>query len=261
MSRFRLVGTGATKVLLLPGLTGTQRGFDAMLALGDTERFQFAVLDYRGYGGAIAVAGEYSMAEIVADAVDLIAVLGWEELILAGHSIGALAAQMVAVAMPGRIQGLILLAGMHAGGGSRLPERRQLLKEAAYSRDQRIALVEGGSGGRYRPGFARAVVDDSWDEIRPAAFAGYAASAAETDVRDQVRHCGMPALVVVGELDPVNTAQLAQATTLDWLPNAVLEIVEGVGHYPMLEAPARSMALIEAFAGGMVVRTSGTVRT
>ncbi|MFD2272672.1 alpha/beta fold hydrolase [Undibacterium arcticum] len=52
MNTFTTVGVGGTKVLLLPGLFGANEAFDAMLAFADTERFQYVVMDYRGYGRA-----------------------------------------------------------------------------------------------------------------------------------------------------------------------------------------------------------------
>jgi len=249
MNTFKVVGNGNIKVLLLPGLLGTQDAFDAMLAYADFERFQYAVMDYRGYGQSRRRPGLYTLGEIVTDATRMIDYLGWDSFTVAGHSLGALAAQMLALAMPARVSGLVSLAGMSAAGGARDPQRRQMLREAAQDPARRQAIVEAGTSGQYTPGFAAAVVRAGWDAIAPEAFAGYAHSAAETDISAQVKDSALRTLVLVGERDPANSASVARDGTMQWYRQATLEVLAGAGHYPMLEVPARTISAIERFAG------------
>lgn len=146
LTTFRVVGTGDTKVLFLPGLFGANEAFDAILAFADTMRFQYVVMDYRGYGCSKRMSGQYTLSEVVADAIRLLDDLGWAETHLIGHSIGALVSQMLAVEAPGRIQSLISLAGMNARGASSDQSRIRMLDEAAHHLDQRIALIHMGVG-------------------------------------------------------------------------------------------------------------------
>lgn len=250
MTTYKIVGTGSTKVLLLPGLMGTQAAFDAMLAFADLERFQYAVMDYRGYGASRHRDGLFTLAEIAADAAALAGHLDWQRFAIAGHSIGALAGQMAALAMPDKVQGLVSVAGMNGGGGARDPKRRQLLLDAASDLDKRIALIDAGSGRQYGAGFARAVAQSSWEQIAPAAMTAYAEDAAATDLAQRVAGSALPLLAIVGELDPVNTADRARASTLLWYRRSSLDLFQGVGHYPMIEAPARTVGAIERFVAG-----------
>jgi pimeloyl-ACP methyl ester carboxylesterase len=136
---------------------------------------------------------------------------------------------------------------MSARGGSRDESRQRLLAEAADDFKKRVAIVTAGTSGRYTKGFAASVVKASWDEIAPQAFAGYAKSASQIDIRREVDGAEVPMLVVVGDLDPVNTAELARETSLQWYRNAMLEIFPQVGHYPMIEAPAATISAVENF--------------
>ena len=92
MTILRTVGAGTSKVLVLPGLFGANMAFDAMLEYADCERFQYVVVEYRGYGTAKNDLGLYSLREIVTDVVRLLDYLGWVKVHLIGHSAGALAA-------------------------------------------------------------------------------------------------------------------------------------------------------------------------
>lgn len=249
MTTFKIVGDGSIKVLLLPGLMGTQSGFDAMLAFADLELFQYAVMDYRGYGDSRHHEGRFTVAEIAADAAALVDDLGWRQVAVVGHSIGALVAQLLGRARPAQVFALVSVAGMSGSAGARDPQRRQLLADAATSLAARVALVDAGSGRQYGPGFARAVARSSWQQIEAAAFAAYGRDAAATDIAPPASSSVLPVLVIVGECDPVNTAERARASTLQWYRQSSLIVLQGIGHYPMIEAPAHTLTAIERFVG------------
>ncbi|GAA4356358.1 alpha/beta hydrolase [Variovorax defluvii] len=245
MKSFKLIGRGPNKVILFPGLLGTRDAFDEMLAYADLDRFQYAVGEYRGYGESRGEPGLYTLREVVVDAVRLVDYLGWPTFAAAGHSLGGLAAQMLAIALPQRVCAIVLIAGLAASGASRDPGRRQWLQELADSRQRREELVALGAGGLCAPAMARAVVDRSWGRIDGRALVSYAADAAQTDVHEQVRELPAPLLAIVGEKDSNCSAAAARETTLAWYRQATLEVLPGVGHYPPLEAPVATVALLE----------------
>ena len=84
MKSHKLVGTGPLKVLLFPDVLGTRDSFDDMLKYADTDAFQYAAGEYRGYGQSRAEPGLMTLREIVLDAVRTIEFLGWTELAVAG---------------------------------------------------------------------------------------------------------------------------------------------------------------------------------
>lgn len=251
MKSFKLVGRGPNKVILLPGLLGTRDAFDEMLAYADLDRFQYAVGEYRGYGESRTEPGLHNLREVVVDAVRLVDYLGWSTFSVAGHSLGALVAQMLAIALPQRVCAIVLIAGLAASGASRDPGRRQWMQELANSRQRREELVAVGAGGLFTPAMARAVVERTWNLIDGQALASYAADASQTDVHAQVQDIAAPVLAIVGENDSSCSASAAQETTLRWYRQASLEVVPGVGHYPPIEAPVATIALLERHVGAV----------
>ncbi|MGO4326089.1 alpha/beta fold hydrolase [Cupriavidus sp. 2TAF22] len=250
MMSFKLTGTGARKVMLFPGLLGTRDAFDDMLRWADLDAFQYVAVEYRGYGQARKERGLMTLREAVIDATRLADFLGWRQFAVAGHSLGALTAQMLAVALPQRVDAIVSIAGLNARGGSNDPQRLQTLQAAAESAQRRAELVAAGTANRYAAAFARAVVQASWDSIDAAAFASYARDASRTDISQQVEGSERPILVLVGEHDAVNTEAAARATTLQWYRDATVQVLAGAGHYPLLETPAATSAALESFLLG-----------
>ena len=247
MNSFKLVGSGPKKFLFFPGLLGTQDAFDDALQYADLANSQYAVMNYRGYGSMINAQGRRNLGEIVTDAFRLIEYLGWSEITLVGHSVGALAAQMTAIALPGRTKGIVSLAGLSLAGGGGDATRLQRIREAATDLDKRIAMVHAGTAAQYTETFSRTIASATWNQISQDAFSSYGSDGVNTSITPPPGKLDTPILVVVGELDPGNTVAAAKATTMTYYKNATLEVLPAVGHYPMFEAPARVMSLIDKF--------------
>jgi pimeloyl-ACP methyl ester carboxylesterase len=245
MTTFKLIGRGPSKVLLFPGLLGTRDAFDDMLRYADLDAFQYVVFEYRGYGQARDEAGLFTLHEAVIDAVRVVEFLGWTKLAVVGHSLGALVAQMLAVAFPNRIEAIVSIAGLSAKGASADPERRSFMQQLAHSLEKREALVKSGTAGRYMPGVTRALATSTWLEIDGNALARYAHDASRTDIHEQVGSLDAPILVLVGEHDPNCSAAVARDTTLCWYRHAALQILRGAGHYPLFETPAATLSALE----------------
>jgi pimeloyl-ACP methyl ester carboxylesterase len=224
MNSFKLVGRGVRKVLLFPGLIGTRDAFDDMLRYADLDAFQYAVVEYRGYGHSRSEAGLLTLREVVMDAVRLVDYLCWDKFTAAGHSLGALAAQMLAVALPHRVKAIVsIAAGLSAKGASAKVRRLAFMQELAHSREKRKALVNGRTGSHYTH------------------------DASRTDIPAGVQQLDTPILVLVGEHDPNCTEAAARETTLEWYRHATLRVLKGAGHYPMFETPSATLSEIEQY--------------
>lgn len=247
MKSYKLVGTGPQKVLLFPGLMGTKDAFDAMLNYADVERFQYAVVDYRGYGALKCMEGLFTLREAVVDACKLVEYLGWKKVAVGGHSLGALTAQMLAVAMPHRTAAIVSIAGVSARGAAPDPARAALMAEAATSAEKRQQIVKGGTANRCSDAFARALVAATFDQISPTAFASYANDASHTDIREQVKDLPHPVLAIVGESDPACSERSARETTANFFRQAEIQVIPGASHYPPYEAPVETISSLERF--------------
>ena len=82
----------------------------------DTQHFNYAFMDYRGYGARKGSGGPYTIAQIGHDALALADHLGWQRFSLVGHSMGGLGIQQVLADAPARVQALVGITPVPASG-------------------------------------------------------------------------------------------------------------------------------------------------
>ena len=163
---------------------------------------------------------------------------------LVGHSMGALICQHIAADAPEAVASLALFGALLEPA----PAARAALAERA--REARVAgmagIAEAVRAGSLGPAAARgaagAFVRESVLRQSPAGYAAQCEALAAAPPAPHVAiHC--PTLLVHGADDAV--APLAAARRLrDSIDRARLEILPDVGHWPMLEAPARAAELL-----------------
>lgn len=103
-------GNGPT-IVLLPGLTANANEFDGLIKAGLSPRFRVLVPDLRGRGQTEKPVTGYSMADHAADVLGLLELLGLQQVIMGGHSFGALLTLYIAAHHPERIRKMIIIDG------------------------------------------------------------------------------------------------------------------------------------------------------
>lgn len=243
----RTVGTGPHKVLVLHDWFGTSAGWGEFPDLLDPDTFGYAFLDYRGYGERIAVDGEFTLAEIAADALALVDQLGWDTFSLVGHSMGAKAAQRILADAPARVRRLAAVAPVPASAYPLEGEAHELFHGAVQYPANRRAILDLVTGHRACGRWLDRMTARSVVGSRPEAFAGYLADWTTQDFAAKVAGSPLPVGVFVGEHDPALSAELMRHTWLTHYPNAELTVLANSGHYPMHEIPVAFATALEAF--------------
>jgi proline iminopeptidase len=199
---------------------------------------------------------------------------GLQHVTLLGHSWGAGVAALYASRYPERVERLVIVDGIPL----QHKELAQAFQELAARRDSstrtqmqkwweaRVANPGDTTACRayyvlwFRPFFAdsSAASRSQGDFCAGTAAARrnkiasvdrfVAASLGEWDWRPALRRVGAPALVIHGSADvlPVEGGREWAAT----LPNARLVVLEGVGHFPYLEAPDAFFTAVDVFLRG-----------
>ncbi len=240
-------GAGSARVLVLHGWLGDWSVFQAMTPALDPDAFTFAFLDVRGYGRSKDQAGPYDMAMIASDAAALADALGWETFAVVGHSMGGKAALRLAVDHPARVERILALTPVWAGAAPFDAPTRGLFFGAVQDRSLRAAIIDNTTGGRHPKAWSRAMAERSAADSTDAAFEAYARSWIDDDFEAAARTIGQEVLVVVGRHDAGVTEDAVRATWLAQLPSARLEVLDGAGHYPMIETPLALAGIFERF--------------
>jgi pimeloyl-ACP methyl ester carboxylesterase len=245
---YQTFGTGPHRVIALHGWFGNQTTYDPMWDALSPEEFTYVFPAYRGYGLSRRLTGEYSIAEIASDVIELADHLRFERFSLIGHSMGGKAIQRILADAPDRVRRLVAITPVPASGVPFDDDTKAAFRSAVNNPDVRRGIVSFSVGGRP---LSKTWLDRTAGVPRlpgnPDAFAGYFESWAIGDFSEEIRGKPTPVKVIVGEFDGALTPELMQATYLAWYPNAELEVMKNAGHYPMDETPVALASSIEAF--------------
>ncbi|HEY7960325.1 MAG TPA: alpha/beta hydrolase [Solirubrobacteraceae bacterium] len=242
-------------LLLIMGMSGTQRHWGEPF-LSDLRRdFEVIVYDHRGVGESSRMAQPFTIAELAQDAAGLLAALDIARAHVVGISMGGMIAQELVLAHPQLIDTLTLGCTYCGGEGSSLTTQDVLqeLTEAALSGDRDRALRAAWEAN---VSAELAADPGAWETFRaigreravalPVVMAQMQAIGGhDTSIRlDGVR---APTLVVHGTADqmiPVANAHVIAGH----IPDARVEIFDGVGHLFFWERPQRSAELVRGHA-------------
>jgi pimeloyl-ACP methyl ester carboxylesterase len=250
-------------LLLIHGIAGTFENWEAVFDLLAREHTVVAP-NLPGHGESAPAAGDYSLGAMASGLRDLLIALGHEHATLVGHSLGGGIAMQFAYQFPEMTERLVLVSSGGLG-----PEVSLLLRAAALpgadlfisatagpGRIAGSALARGLATVGLRPQTDIAEVARGYSSLsdrgRRAAFLATLRAVVSTegqrvDAADRLYLTeGTPVLIIWGERDrmiPAHHGERAHQA----IPRSRLEIFEGVGHLPQLEAPGRFVAVLERF--------------
>jgi pimeloyl-ACP methyl ester carboxylesterase len=240
-------------VLLIQGMSGSHVAWgDAFLA-GLGEDLDLVAYDHRGVGDSTPQTDPFTIAQLADDAAGVLDALGWESAHVLGISMGGMVAQELALRHPERIRTLTLGCTYPGGAEARLadPALIQELAGALMSGDRELALRTG-----FKANLSAAFVADEahFEPFHAMATAVPVAvpvimlqmqAVMGHDASGRLASIAAPTLVVHGTEDrmlPVANGELIAQL----VPDARLELLEGVGHMFWWEQPERSAALVRS---------------
>lgn len=231
-------------LLLIHGLGYARWGWEPVVEpLART--FDVISFDNRGIGGSDAPPGPYTVAEMAADAVQVLDEAGVERAHVAGTSLGGMVAQELALGRRERVDRLVL-ACTHPGGPKAfpMPQRTVELMEARATMRE---YVENALEPDPRPELVDRILEHRKRTAQPfEPWAAQAAAAAAFDAYDRLGSLAAPTLVQHGDgdlvVDPRNAELLAAA-----IPDARTSVYAGAGHLFMWQEPARFVRELKEF--------------
>lgn len=247
--------TGAGDPLVLIHGLATTRDIWSLVVPTLARQRRLITLDVPGFGSSSPAGEGFELDQVADRIVDGLGSRGIDAPFdLAGHSLGAGIAVTLASARPDLVRRLILVAPAGLHPRRRLPAsvlapaitrmfaaRRRLAPLTDFALGRQILLAMAvADGSSVSPTHARMMVEASNHATRIAD--GFATVAA-TDLRPRLRDITAPLGLIWGERDltiPVRGAGHVRAAR----PDALLEVIPGAGHVPMVEKPdafARSL--------------------
>lgn len=242
-------------LLAIMGMSGTALHWGEPFLAALRENFEVIAYDHRGVGASSRLEGQLSIAQLAEDAAGLLEALELESAHVLGISMGGMVAQELALGHPELVRTLTLGCTYCGGEGSSqaAPEVIQRLFEAMSSGDRERAIRAGWeinvSAGKAADTEAYATflqIAERRAVAVPVVIAQAQAILAH-DTNARLSQLEMPTLVIHGTEDqmlPVGNGQMIA----ERIPQARLELFDGVGHLFFWERPLESAELIRSLA-------------
>ncbi len=242
-------------VVLVHGV-GLDHGMWAAQAAELAKRFQVIRYDLWGHGLSAPPPSPASLDDFVRQLVLLLDRLRQDKMALVGFSMGALIAQAFATAHPDRLTHLVLC---HAVFQRSPAERRAVAARVEQlAAGGPAATTEAAIDRWFTQGFRDARADQV-EAIRRRLLTndpeGYLAAyrvfaTADAQAGNRLSQVTCPVLVMTGADDPGSTPAMARALG-DVLPDARVEILPGLRHMAIMEAPGLfNRMLVEFLSSG-----------
>ncbi|RKG92687.1 alpha/beta fold hydrolase [Corallococcus terminator] len=244
---YRVLGDGPRTVVLVHGWMVSGSVWDAMIEKLDLTGLRLVVPDHRGTGKSGRPTSGYSLEQY---AKDVLAVADHSEakrFALVGHSMGGQIAKWVASEAPERVSGLVLLNSVPASGLPLPPDAAGLFRTSAGDREKQKTIL-GLACKQLSPESLENLLKDSGDVSKDAIEQCFDAWTAG-GFAHRLASITAPTLVVATD-DPFLPPVFLKQAVVALIQNARLTHLPGPGHYPQVERPAETAALLGSFLAG-----------
>jgi 3-oxoadipate enol-lactonase len=234
-----------------PLFMGSSLGTDKRLwesigtALSDSRRV--IRYDHRGHGTSPTPSGDYTLAHIAEDALELMDSLGIQRADYCGVSMGGMVGMWLAVHHPARIRRLVLCST-----SAHMAPQQPWIDRAVLVRAEGMAAVVEPTLERWLTDDFRLSASAGVELTRaqligtaPQGYAGCAMAVGEMDLRDDLRSITASTLVIVADDDPSTPPTHGEAIA-SAIPGAEVIRVSG-RHLALVEHPERFISVISEF--------------
>jgi pimeloyl-ACP methyl ester carboxylesterase len=216
--------------------------------------YRVVTYDLLGHGDSAKPSGPYHMVQMVDQLHQLIGDLGVERCALIGFSLGGLIVQAFTLAHPDRVSALGIL---HAAHGRTSEQRAGIMERVAQCRVSGPGATVSDALSRWFSADFAMQNTAVLEQIRQWVLANDAKvypelyqllATADIELKDSIASIDCPTLVMTGDEDYGNSAEMAQRIAAI-IPNAQLEILKGLRHMALVEDSEQVNRLLMHFLG------------
>jgi len=251
----RRTGNGAP-VLLVHGLTGNRDDWGPVARRLLNDGFEVIAVELRGHGDSSPGADGYGAKRLAADLAQVLSALDLRDVILVGHSMGAMAAMTMTLEHPvvtaERVRKLAVVASSATLQEPQVRLGMRLLTVKTFDRfavfDQRLRLGTGLLAYGRHPSLE--LIDHL---IESTARCPHQVRRQATDalmgftIANELHRVEVDTLVIGGTSDRITPLRFSEQMA-SGIPSARLQVVNGGGHMIMFESADRIAFLVAEFA-------------
>ncbi|MBL4686942.1 MAG: alpha/beta hydrolase [Nannocystaceae bacterium] len=245
---YRTIGSGHREVVLVHGWMMSGALYDELVAALDTTDLKLVVLDLRGTGQSDRPDSGYSLQQFADDVWTVIEHAGLKRPVVVGHSMGGQITQFVAASRPDAVSGLILINPVPATGLPLGEETAALFRSSAGDAGKQAAILDMACR-QLSPESKNHLLRIAAD-VSPACIVESLGAWTAVGSDTHLAAISAPALVVASD-DDFLPVPLLREQVVTKIKGSRLARIVGPGHYTLVEQPAATAALIEAFLAGL----------
>lgn len=241
-------------LLLIQGMAGHHQLWGERFLSSLEQDFDLVTFDHRGIGSSDRVDAAFTVADLAEDAAGVIAAVGWSDAHVVGISMGGMVAQELVLNHPDLVRTLTLGCSWAGGPGGSVSATAYRWVEAMATREVELSLSTGFEANLSARFTAHL---DNYAIFRRLSLAvKVPAQVVEMQFRAGLAHdtserlptVTTPTLALHGTADAL-VAVTNSEHIVGLIPDARLELFDGVGHLFWWEMPERTVELLRAHTG------------
>lgn len=243
-------GDGPVGILILHEWLADHRNWDLVRPYLDPARVCCIFADLRGYGRSRRIRGVYSLAEAVADSLELMDRLAFSTFAVVGHSMSGRVAQKIARIAPARVQRLLLISPVPEAGLPLDGQARAGMAAVATDDGAARKAISARISGRYSEVWIECKLRLARSAVPPDVQLSYLDLICAPEPEEQIGRSDIPVRCLLGRHDilPYQQASVSEALNKRFR-RVEYRICDEAGHYAMLEVPPLVATEINAMAG------------
>jgi len=249
-TNYKIQGTPNSPVLVFSNSLGSDMGMWDELIPYLLPYFRVLQYDTRGHGGSEVPNGEYTIAQLGEDVINLLDDLNIDKAYFCGLSMGGLIGQWLGIHRPERLHKLIISnTDSKIGNEERWNDRIKTISSEGME-----AIVEATLGKWFTDAF-RKENPKRVNETKavflannPDGYCGCCAAIRDADFRKEINGISVDTLIITGDEDEVTNVASAEKVQ-ELIPNAQLKVFHA-RHLASTELPEKyAETLIDFFVG------------
>lgn len=232
-----------TPIIFLHGVTDSHRSFD-LLREHIPDEFRAIAVTQRGHGDASKPASGYSSADLAEDLKLFMRALRIESAFIVGHSMGSFVAQRFAAENPEMVRGLVVIGSFPTCADNESVKQfvDAVVRPLTDPIPREVAAdFQAGTYSKSLPSWFEELVVNESLKAPARVWKEACLSMIEADHSTLLKNIKAKTLLLWGSEDAFFSVD-DQERLLSLIPDAWLNIYDGIGHTPQWEDPKRTAA-------------------